>query len=235
MTNQRQLKLVLVGCEGRMGTAITTQSTLENECVLAGRIDRALRELPDSTDDLVVVDFSSEDGVKLAIEAAYELNAPLLTGTTGLSKETLEALGELGTHVPVAVAPNTSLGVAALRHLVGVACRFFRTDGEWSVELVEKHHEKKKDAPSGTALDLAVVCSEGGFELSTGEINSIREGNFVGEHEVRFFSGQETLTLRHEAHDRTLFARGAIVLARSLLSRPPGLYDVAALLDPLNG
>ena len=235
MTKQPKLKLVLVGCEGRMGTTITTQAALENDCVLVGRIDRALRELPDSTDDLVVVDFSSDDGVKLAISVASELNAPLLTGTTGLSNETLEALGQLGTHVPVAVAPNTSLGVAALRHLVGVACRFLRADGQWRVELLEKHHEKKKDAPSGTALDLAVVCSGGGFELSAGEISSIREGNSVGTHEVRFSSSQETLILRHEAHDRTLFARGAILLARSLVNRPPGFYDVAALLDPLNG
>jgi 4-hydroxy-tetrahydrodipicolinate reductase len=218
-----------------MGTEIAAQAVLDGNWVIAGRVDESVRELPELSENIVVVDFSSESGTKSAQSIAYELRAPLFVGTTGLSEETLDGLRELAREVPVAVAPNTSLGVAALRYLVGVTCRLLGTDGEWSAELVEKHHIGKKDAPSGTAIDLATSCTDGGIELPQAEISSIRDGDAIGEHEVRFTSDHETLILRHVALDRVLFARGALRLCRSLAARPPGLYEVADLLDPMNG
>ena len=235
MTDQGQINLILVGCEGQMGQAVASIAARESSCVLAGQIDRKHRHLPEQGGDFVVVDFSSESGVREAISISYDYRAPLLTGTTGLSQETHEMLRELAGQVPVCVASNTSLGIAVMRELVGVACRVFGVDGQWTVQLLEKHHTKKKDAPSGTALELVSICSDGGFELSPDEVRSIREGTIVGEHEIRFSSREETLTVRHEAHDRGLFARGAILLARSLHGRSPGLFDVKTLLDPQNG
>lgn len=214
-----------------MGTEIAARAVLEENCVIAGRVDESVFELPEERENLVVLDFSSEIGTKSAKSIAYELRAPLFVGTTGLSEETLEGLRELAKELPVAVAPNTSLGVAVLRYLVGATCRFLGTDGAWKVELVEKHHIGKKDAPSGTAIDLATACTDGGIELPRSEITSIREGNAIGEHELRFTSDQETLILRHEALDRSLFAQGALRLCRVLASRPPGFYEVADLLE----
>ena len=103
MTSQKQLELVLVGCAGRMGTAIAEQAAVDVHCEIVGRIDRELQELPASANNLVVVDFSSENGTKRAITTAYDHRCPLLVGTTGLSGATIEALQALSNDVPVAV------------------------------------------------------------------------------------------------------------------------------------
>ncbi|MCH2142700.1 MAG: hypothetical protein MK077_06865 [Phycisphaerales bacterium] len=234
MTNQSKLKLILVGCEGKMGQAIRAQITSDATCLLVGEVDQSKREIPTDSADVIVVDFSSEKGTTDAISIAYDLQAPLLTGTTGLTQQTHEALEELGSVVPVGVVPNTSFGIAVMGRILGIAATLLRSDS-WSLEVVEKHHAKKKDAPSGTALALAKVCSENGVSCSTTDINSIREGQVVGTHEFRFVSDYETITIRHEAHDRMLFAQGALHLARALRERSPGIYDAEALFHPQNG
>lgn len=235
MTSQKQLKLVLVGCAGRMGTAIAEQAAVDVHCEIVGRIDRELQELPASANNLVVVDFSSENGTKCAITTAYDHRCPLLVGTTGLSGATIEALHALSNDVPVAVVSNTAVGVAALRQVVELVCRFLGTQPSWRVELDETHHVDKKDAPSGTAVDLARVCTASGIPLSEDEISSIREGSVFGEHELRFSSEHETLTLRHVAHDRVLFAQGTIAYARALQGQSPGFYEASDLFHPMSG
>ena len=234
VTKQPKLNVILVGCEGKMGQAIQSQINADETCVLVGEIDQSTSQIPDEITDVTLVDFSSDEGTNAAISMAYKYNAPLLTGTTALSQHTHAALAKLARVVPVGVVSNTSIGIAVVRSILGVASTILRS-GSWTLEVEEKHHAKKKDSPSGTALDLAKVCSEHGMTCSPTEIASVREGTIVGTHEFRFVSDHETLTIRHEAHDRMLFADGALRLARILRDQPPGLYDAEALFHPQNG
>jgi 4-hydroxy-tetrahydrodipicolinate reductase len=225
------IRLVLVGCDGRMGAAVTAAAQADEGCSIVGRINRMQRQLPENTDNAVVVDFSSDSGAQAAINTAQELETPLLTGTTGLSVATIQALEALSHAVPVACVSNTSTGIALLRHLMEIACSALRHDDRLDVELLETHHTHKRDAPSGTALSLAKSLANIGLEFDPATIRSHREENVVGEHELRLSIGSERLILKHEALDRSLFADGAIQLARSLSQRDPGLYQAADLLD----
>ncbi|MFM1830422.1 MAG: hypothetical protein RLZZ558_762 [Planctomycetota bacterium] len=215
------LRVVLFGARGRMGAAIAKALDGDRAMVLHASLGRG-DALPSEGD--VVVDFSSPEGSKSALAASKRLFAPLLVGTTGLPAGVVESLRAHATEVPVMVASNTSLGVALLDGMLDQAAGMLGS--EWHVELEEWHHAAKRDVPSGTALQLARTAREGGASLSDGAIVAHREGTMVGTHEIRLIGPCETLTLRHEARDRMLFARGAITLARWLCNRPAGWYTV---------
>jgi len=215
------LRVVLFGARGRMGAAIVKAVQGDRAVVVHAALGRG-DALPAEGD--VVVDFSSPEGSKSALAASKRLSAPLLVGTTGLPAETVEALRAHADAVPVMVASNTSLGVALLDGMVDRAARILGSD--WRVELEEWHHAAKRDAPSGTALQLARTAREGGARLSDVDIVAHREGTVVGTHEIRLVGPFETLSLRHEARDRMLFAHGSITLATWLSNRPAGWYTV---------
>ena len=215
------LRMVLFGAHGRMGAAIVKAVKGDRAVVMHAPLGRG--DAPPIHGD-VVVDFSSPEGSKSALAASKRLSAPLLVGTTGLPAETVEALRAHAAVVPVLVASNTSLGVALLDGMLHRAARVLGSD--WRVELEEWHHAAKRDAPSGTALQLARTAREGGATLPDGSIVAHREGTVIGRHEIRLIGPFETLSLRHEARDRALFAHGAITLATWLCNRPAGWYTV---------
>ncbi len=172
-----------------------------------------------------VIDFSSDAGSRSAVRLAQKANVAILIGTTGLSDETKEAMKIASSQIPVLIAPNTSIGVAVMRYLVSEAARLLSPDFE--VSITEAHHVKKLDQPSGTALALADSVARGRgkpfpFEL----IESIREGDVVGDHEVIWSGPGEKLSLRHHAENRDLFALGAIRLAFWVAKQLPGLYGL---------
>jgi len=170
----------------------------------------------------------------------------LVSGTTGLSDADVTALRAAATRVPVVWSPNMSVGVNLLLHLVAEAAQ--RLDQTWDVEICETHHREKVDAPSGTARALfEAVCAARGqdpLDAATygrygqcgprqpGEvgIHALRLGTNIGEHEVHFAAGGETLTLRHQAQSRDIFAAGALRAARWVAGRPPGLYQMRDVL-----
>ena len=225
------IRLILVGSEGRMGIEMTNVCAVDPGATITGRVDRTRTDLPDDAEDTVVVDFSSEAGTQRAIIIAQELETPILVGTTALGEGTMNALQELSTSVPVAHVSNTSIGIALLHHLLRVAGQALRDEPRLDVSVRETHHTGKLDAPSGTALSLVNSLSNLGLNVDEGCVESIRHGQVPGEHEVGFTLGRERLTLKHEALDRSLFAEGALHLARTLLQQEPGLYDVPDLLD----
>ena len=225
------LQLLLVGSSGRMGSAITRVVDTDESCSIIGHIDSRGSHLPAFSAELVVIDFSSDAGAMRAINLAEELKSPILIGTTNLQPATITAIDRASKEIPVLLASNTSLGVAVLQLLLKVAATVLRDHPDILVTCMETHHAGKQDAPSGTAISLAKTMSENGLESPLTKITSIREGDVVGEHEIRFENGLERLTLRHEALDRALFAQGAIRMARLLLGRPPGRYEVADLLQ----
>ena len=216
------LRIILNGAGGRMGARIAACADGDRGiriCHALGR-GQAVEIAPGGAD--VVVDFSSPAGTVRAAELAEVVGCALLVGTTGLTPESVRAVGRASARVPAMIAPNTSLGVAVARRLVEDAARLLRG---FDTDIVETHHARKADAPSGTAKALAEAVGRGrGNALDPAKIHAIRAGDVVGQHVVCFAGPGEVLRISHEATGRDLFALGALRMARWLASRGPGLH-----------
>jgi 4-hydroxy-tetrahydrodipicolinate reductase len=191
----------------------------------------------------VIIDFSSPAGTAWLAGQLAGQPRPLVVGTTGLDEPATRALAELSSRSAVLVAPNTSIGVNVLFHLAAEAARLL--GDEFDAEIFEMHHKLKVDAPSGTALRLAERVKESRGFASTvhgrsgqvgarpaGEIGILaaRGGDVVGEHTLIFAGPGERVELVHRAHERGLFARGALRAARFVKVAPPGRYDMSDAL-----
>lgn len=176
----------------------------------------------------VIIDFSTPAGAERAARIAAATRAALVVGTTGLSAQNLRQLDETARSVPVMIAPNMAVGVAVMRNVAAVAARLLGADFE--VALTEAHHVGKRDAPSGTALDLAAAVTGAGRPLATEDIRSVREGDIVGEHALEFRGAAEVFEIRHKATSRDVFALGALRAAAWLAGRPAGRYRIEAAL-----
>lgn len=176
----------------------------------------------------VVIDFSSDTGAQDACALAVKSRCALLVGTTALSPATLDRLRAASSTISVLVAPNTSMGVAAVAAAVAQTAKLLGTT--YHCSITEAHHIAKKDAPSGTALRLADAARQGGAEVRPDQIVSIRGGDVVGEHTVRFAGPGEYIEITHRATSRDLFARGALVAAKWLHGRAAGWYTMNDVL-----
>lgn len=188
-----------------------------------------------------IIDFSNHASIKAAADYAVTSNLPLVVATTGHTDEEKEIIRKASEAVPVFFAANMSMGVALLCQMATLAAK---TLPGADIEIVEKHHNRKVDAPSGTALMIAnaiktvrenakFVFGRNGFSKRAPEeigIHALRLGNIVGEHEVIVSTDYETITLKHEAHSRTLFAEGAIAAAAFIIGKEAGLYDMSSLI-----
>ncbi|HMM66514.1 MAG TPA: 4-hydroxy-tetrahydrodipicolinate reductase [Dokdonella sp.] len=251
------IRLVVFGAAGRMGQAVLGIAAHSTDLDIAAAVVRPGPEVGSRNDrlrkseylsalptDLVadaVIDFSGAGGFDAALEAALANRWALVSGSTGLSEAQKDAATRAAQVIPVLCAANFSLGVAVLAHLVGQAARLLP---DWDCEIVEAHHRHKRDAPSGTALMLGERASaaRGGEHAFAGPDRSgarpagsigyavVRGGDIVGEHEVRMIGNGERIELVHRAHDRDIFARGAVAAARWLVSRDPGYYELADVL-----
>jgi 4-hydroxy-tetrahydrodipicolinate reductase len=235
------LHVGISGARGRMGRAVSAALDARDDVVVAARFDRG--ETPDLSRCDVVIDFSTPEA-----EACAARGGPaLVIGSTGFTPEQLAGIEAAAEKVAVVRSGNFSLGVNILIGLVEHAAQ--RLDArDWDVEVLEAHHRRKVDAPSGTALMLGEAVANGrdvdlaevraaprdgvGQARKEGEIGfaALRAGGIIGEHSVIFASDDETLTLSHSAVDRSLFAKGAVVAAAWVRSRKPGLYDMQDVL-----
>lgn len=229
-TNLALVRIALVGASGRMGSRIEALSLSDAGIRVVHRVSRAaaIDRAPSEPVD-VIVDFSSENGTRQAIGLARSTGAALLVGTTGLSAELKRELDGLAGSNAVLVAPNTSLGVAVTRKLAKVAAELLGPAG-WAVDIVESHHDRKKDAPSGTALAIARSIDECGMPVEAERIHAIRAGDTIGEHEIRFAGPSERIHIMHQAVSRDLFAAGAIRAAKWLAGKPAGMYAMDDVL-----
>lgn len=189
----------------------------------------------------VIIDFSHHTAIKDLLDYAIKTSTPIVVATTGHDEEELLAINAAAERIPVFFSANMSLGVALLVELAKTAARAM-PDAE--IEIIEKHHNRKLDAPSGTALmvanEIKKVRPKSTFTLGRGGmakrvpgeigIHAIRMGNIVGEHEVIVGTDTQTITLKHEAHSRALFAEGAIVAAEFLVKQPKGLYSMQDII-----
>ena len=193
------------------------------------------------TDVDCIVDFSHHAATKELLSFAVKNRLPLVLATTGQTEDERAAILAASEEIPLFFAANYSLGIALLIKLAKQTASAF-PDAE--IEIIEKHHDRKLDAPSGTALaifegikdvrpDAAAVLGRSGYAKRTQSeigIHAIRMGNIVGEHEVIIGTPNQTITLKHEAHSRALFAEGALVAAEFLQGKGAGLYDMNSLL-----
>jgi 4-hydroxy-tetrahydrodipicolinate reductase len=169
----------------------------------------------------IIIDFSSPESSMLVLEDARSRKIPILIGTTGFNESQLKEINKISSEIPVLLAPNTSSGIAVLKTIITNSRALFSEDS--IIEIEETHHEEKKDSPSGTALDLKETISNH-FPNSEITVESFREGTNPGEHTIRVKLANESIELTHKAEDRSIFASGALIGARWLLSRPKGLY-----------
>ncbi len=177
----------------------------------------------------VAVDFSLPEAFDAVLALCVERKAALVSGTTGLSDGQREALQVASASIPVLWASNFSIGVAVLHELVRRAAAALPG---WDCDIIEMHHTRKLDAPSGTALTLGAAAEAGG---ANPHIAAIRAGDIVGEHLVQFTGQGERIELVHRAMDRDIFARGALRAAAWLAGKPAGLYAISDLLGDVGG
>ena len=189
----------------------------------------------------VVIDFSHHTGTMPLMDYCVSRGIPAVVCTTGQTPEELEYIDKAAESIPVFRSANMSVGVALTAKIVKeVAAKF----GACDIEILEIHHNRKVDAPSGTAIMLADAVREARPELhyNLGRsgmakreadeigISAVRMGNIVGTHEVMFGTNTQTITITHQAHDRALFADGAVTAARFITGKPAGLYNMDDLL-----
>ncbi len=219
------LKVFLFGASGRMGQRIDRLcSASSGQVEVVGRADRSGLHDACPAGTHVIIDFSSSDGTPEATRRARAVRAALLVGTTGLTAATNAVLREASVEIPILVSPNTSLGVAVMRHLTTEAARLL--GGEFALSIREVHHTRKLDKPSGTAIALADAAARGGQQIDAARIESVREGDVVGDHALVWDGSAERITLRHEAKDRDLFAQGALAMAQWICRQKAGLYTM---------
>lgn len=189
-----------------------------------------------------IVDFSHHSVTSSLLKFAAKNNLPLVLCTTGHTEDEIAEIYQAAKEIPLFYSGNMSLGIALLIELAKTTAEAFP---EAEIEIIERHHNRKVDAPSGTALMLAGAIKEVRPESTENigrhghgkrthreiGIHSIRMGNIVGEHEVIIGTESQTITLKHEAHNRALFAEGAIAAAAYITGLCPGLYDMKSMLN----
>ena len=238
------MKAIVCGANGAMGQLLCAAlgEHLAGKVSLDGAngVAKTFEDLGETEAD-TVIDFSHHSSIGQVLDYALPRDLAVVIGTTGHTEEEKQRVFEAAKSIPVFFSGNMSLGIAVLCRLAAQAASAFP---EADIEIVETHHNRKVDAPSGTALMLfraiqgvrpqAVArCGRSGECKRTKEeigVNSIRMGNVVGIHEIHICTPNQTLTLRHEAHNRAMFAEGAVEAAKFLEGKGPGLYDMEALL-----
>ena len=188
-----------------------------------------------------IIDFSHHAGTEALLRFAVAKKMPIVLATTGHTDEERAMIEEAAKEIPIFMSANMSLGVALLAELAAKTAAIFP---DADLEIIEKHHNRKLDAPSGTALMIADAIMEvkpdstkklarsGHGKRTPGEIgiHSVRMGNIVGIHEVIVGTANQTITLKHEAHDRALFAEGGLAAAAFITGAKAGLYDMSSLV-----
>jgi len=220
------VRVLLIGAAGRMGKTVLDLAQSDLELEIAARCDQGDSIEPAMKNCDVAIDFSQADSIDEICRAALQHGKSLVIGTTGHSQQQRKTIEQIAHSVPVVFASNFSVGVNVLFWLARKAAEFLGPD--FSAEIIETHHRMKKDAPSGTAKMLAEILKAA--RSSEIPIQSIREGDVVGEHTVIFKGAGECLELTHRAANRGIFALGALRAAKWIVDKPPGLYSMQDVL-----
>ena len=255
----KNINLAISGCMGRMGQQLIKSSkknknfklvTLTENIPINKKFNGIKPELNSEKAFKkidVIVDFTVPDCTLEILKIASKLKKKVVIGTTGFNRNQENQIKKFSKKIPILKAGNMSLGVNLLMYLTEIASKSL--NDEYLSKIFEVHHKHKKDYPSGTALMLGKGIADGknknlynligkkflnkksfpyGNKIN---FNSIRKGEIIGEHEVKFSSGKEIITLNHEAFDRTLYSDGALTASKWLMKKRPGLYSMRDLLN----
>ncbi|MCR5791873.1 MAG: 4-hydroxy-tetrahydrodipicolinate reductase [Lachnospiraceae bacterium] len=249
-------RIIMHGCNGAMGRTITDIVSQDPDAEIVAGIDinlsvennypvfQSIAECPVEAD--VIIDFASPKAMDALLDYAVEKQVPAVLCTTGLTEEQLEHIKEASTKVAILKSANMSLGINTLMKLLQDAVKVFGNAG-FDVEIVEKHHNQKKDAPSGTALALADSINEAmdhQYEYIYDRsqrmekrdkkelgLSAVRGGTIVGEHEVIFAGIDEVIEFKHTAYSKAVFAKGAVSAAKFLKGKGAGYYNMSDVID----
>ena len=255
----KKINLGISGCMGRMGQQLIKSSkknknfklvTLTENLLINKKINKILPELNSEkafkkTD--VIIDFTVPSCTLEVLKIASKLKKKVVIGTTGFNQSQENQIKKYSKKISILKAGNMSLGVNLLMYLTEIASKSLSNN--YLTKILEIHHKHKKDYPSGTALMLGKGVADGkkkGLYNLIGKkflnkktfpygkkinFNSIRKGEIIGEHEIKFSSGKEIITLNHEAFDTALYSDGALTAAKWLIKQKPGLYSMRDLLN----
>ncbi|MCX5680074.1 MAG: 4-hydroxy-tetrahydrodipicolinate reductase [Candidatus Omnitrophica bacterium] len=221
------IKLCVGGSKGKMGSRIIELAKENKGFEVTGEFD--IGDDPKSAIESCdcLIEFTSPEATIEHLRICREFKKPVVIGTTGLSPAQIAEIEEASKEIPVALSPNMSIGVNLLFKMVSDAAKVLGHG--YTIQIVEAHHEHKKDAPSGTAKEIARIVKDarGGGDVP---IDSIREGEIVGEHTVTFDSELDMIEITHSAKTRDIFARGALTAAKFAAGKPAGLYSMKDVL-----
>ena len=220
------VQVLLIGAAGRMGQTVRDLAQSDPEIKITAQCDLGDSIEPAMKICDVAIDFSQAESIDEICRAALQHGKSLVIGTTGHSREQRKTIQETAHSVPIVLASNFSVGVNVLFWLTQKAAELLGSD--FNPEIVETHHTMKKDAPSGTAKTLAEILKA--VRNSEISIQSIREGDVVGEHTVVFRGPGERLELTHRAANRGIFALGALRAAKWIVHKRAGLYSMQDVL-----
>ncbi len=249
------ISIAISGAAGKMGRVISSIISTRNDCETIAGIDKITEKYSDfeiysSPIDLpkkpdVIIDFSHPCALDSLLEYCLSTNTAIVIATTGYSEEQIESIKKAAEQIPVFFTFNMSIGINLLIKLAKTATEIL--GGQFDIEIMEKHHNLKIDAPSGTAIMLADAINETLDNRCTYNydrhsmrkkrepneigLHSIRGGTIVGEHDIIFAGRDEVITLSHAAHSKEVFAVGAVNAAVFLAGKPAKIYDMAELLE----
>ena len=254
-----KVKLAITGCLGRMGQQLIKSSKVDKNIKLTtltenrlvknkiSGIKASLNEEKAFKNVDLIIDFTVPKCTFEVLKIAVKLKKRVVIGTTGFTKKEESLIKKFSKKIPILKAGNMSLGVNLLMYLTEITSKSLNNN--YLSKIFEVHHKHKKDYPSGTALMLGKGIADGkgkNFYNLIGKkflnkksfpygkkinFNSIRKGEIIGEHEIKFSSGKEIITLNHEAFDRALYSDGALMAAKWLMKKKPGLYSMRDLLN----
>ena len=255
----KKINLAITGCMGRMGQQLIKSSKSNNNFRLVTLTENRIINKkfngikPEPNNEIafektdIIIDFTIPKCTIEVLKIASKLNKRVVIGTTGFTQKEVKIIKKYSKKIPILKAGNMSLGVNLLMYLTEIAAKSLGDN--YLSKIFEIHHKHKKDYPSGTALMLGKGIADGknkdlynligkkflnkknfpyGKKIN---FNSIRKSEIIGEHEVKFSSGKEIITLNHEAFDRTLYSDGALTAAKWLMKKKPGLYSMRDLLN----
>lgn len=250
------VKLIMHGCNGKMGQVITKMVKEDTNAEIAAGIDKYMGIPNDypvfesiakcDVEADVIIDFSNASAVDELLDYCEEKKVPVVLCTTGLSEEQLQRVKIVSEKVAVLKSANMSLGINLLLKLLQDATKVLGVAG-YDIEIVEKHHNQKVDAPSGTALALADSINDALDDAYTYVydrsqvrqkrdkkeigISAVRGGTIVGEHEVFFAGEDEVIEFKHTAYSKAVFAKGAVEAGKFLKGKGPGLYGMQDVIQ----
>lgn len=249
------IRIIMHGCNGKMGRTITNIIAADEETEMVAGIDKyddghntypVFQDIADCDVEAdVLIDFSAASAVDRLLEYCVQKKLPCVLCTTGLSEEQLAKVEQASAQVAILKSANMSVGINLLQKLLKEAAAQLVPAG-FDIEIVEKHHNQKVDAPSGTALALADSINEelghsceyvydrsGRREKRSQKeigISAVRGGTIVGDHDVIFAGEDEVITFSHRAYSKAVFGNGAVQAAKFLAGRPAGLYDMSDVI-----